>query len=94
MGTDGSGTITLENMTADTTLSAVFKAKEAAYRIRPGVNGTITADKPLAGAGEEVTFTFTPADKYELTDVQVNDQSVMENVTVDSETKTGHLSSQ
>ena len=88
---DESGTITLEGMTADTTFMAVFKAKEAAYRIRPGVNGTITADKPLAGAGEEVTFTFTPADKYELTDVQVNDQSVMENVTVDSETKTGTL---
>ncbi len=95
-GADGSGTITLEGMAlegmpSDITLMAVFKAKEAAYRIRPGVNGTITADKPLAGAGEEVTFTFTPADKYELTDVLVNDQSVIEKVTVDSETKTGTL---
>ncbi len=95
-GADGSGTITLEGMAlegmpSDITLMAVFKAKEAAYRIRPGVNGTITADKPLAGAGEEVTFTFTPADKYELTDVLVNDQSVIEKVTVDSETKTRTL---
>ena len=59
---------TLTMPDTDTTLYAVWKANANAYTVTVAdtPNGTVTADKTTAAAGETVTLTITPDNGYEL----------------------------
>ena len=66
---------TLTMPDTDTTLYAVWKANANAYTVTVAdtPNGTVTADKTTAAAGETVTLTITPDNGYEVLAVAVSD---------------------
>lgn len=79
------GRFTFKMPAQDVTVTATFK-KDTTTPVEPDktytvtvdttVNGTVTADKATAKAGETVTLTVTPATGYELDTLTVNGQAV------------------
>ena len=68
--TDNNGTYTFTMPAKDVTIAATFELKQYEVLIADGIeNGTVTANRPTAGMGEEVILTVTPAEGYQVQEV-------------------------
>ncbi|MCP4344051.1 MAG: hypothetical protein GY795_00815 [Desulfobacterales bacterium] len=68
--------LTLNNITGDITVEALFELKQYAVTVKPGQNGSISPSGSLtADCGSSMTFEIKPDDCYEIKDVIVNGQS-------------------
>ena len=54
------------------TVTATFKAKQYTVKIHPDSYGTVTTDKTTVVYGDTFTLTVTPADGYELSNLDVS----------------------
>ena len=69
--TDNNGTYTFTMPAKDVTIAATFELKQYEVLIADGIeNGTVTANRPTAGMGEEVILTVTPAEGYQVQEVR------------------------
>ncbi len=68
---DGVPSYTFTMPAGNVKVQATFKAIDYTITIEPSENGTVTADKQTAHVGETVTLTITPAEGYELDQLNV-----------------------
>ncbi len=69
--TDNNGTYTFTMPAKDVTIAATFELKQFEVLIADGIeNGTVASNRPTAGMGEEVILTVTPAEGYQVQEVQ------------------------
>jgi hypothetical protein len=72
-GAVSAGSYTFTNVTANHTISVTFKVKTYTITASAGANGTISPNGATAvNCGANQTFTFTPANCYEINQVLVN----------------------
>lgn len=74
--TDDAQAWMLEAISDTTPEFSAGSAEKYTVTINQAEHGTITADKEEAAEGSSVTFTITPAEGYQVKDVQVNGTSV------------------